>query len=116
MQTILADINTLTRDRSDFSAEDRDALESQIVMAHTPDLCLDPDPHLEDKMAAIHNRARLWNDHPFRKMARRASQVAACRKRKLDHFAHRHGLEFLEFCRAKKSRTSTAKSYKVSVW
>ncbi|XP_050299560.1 transcription factor SPT20 homolog isoform X2 [Anthonomus grandis grandis] len=105
-KTLLADITTLTSDRSDLSSEDRDAIESQLVLAHTPDLCLDPDPGLESRLTKIETRGRLWNGHPFRKMSSRASQVVANRKRKLNHFANRHGLELLDFSKAKKSRTS----------
>ncbi|XP_066252857.1 uncharacterized protein Spt20 isoform X3 [Euwallacea similis] len=109
-KTVLADINTLTQHRTDFSPDDRDFLESQIVIAHTPELCLDPDPHLENKVSALHNRTRLWNDRSFRKMSQKASQMAATRKRKLGHFAKHHGLEILDFCKAKKSKLRTRNS------
>ncbi|CAG9761880.1 unnamed protein product [Ceutorhynchus assimilis] len=105
-QTILADINTLTRDRTDFTSEDRDALESQILMAHTPNLCLEPDKNLENQISKIQNRTRVWNELPFYKITQKSSQVAANRKRKLYHFAHKDDL--LEACsKAKKRRTCT---------
>ncbi|KAL1489617.1 hypothetical protein ABEB36_013565 [Hypothenemus hampei] len=111
-KTILADINALTQNRPDFTTEDRDALEGQIVIAQNPELCLDPNPNLEEEMAEIQNRKLTWNEQPFQKMARKASQVAASRKRKLDHFAHPPGLELLDFCRAKKLKLSATKTTK----
>jgi len=111
---VLADINNLTRHRSDFTAEDRDVLESQIAIAHTPDLCLDPDPDLEDQLTAVHNRARIWNGQAFHKLAHKTSQMAASRKRKLGHFAKHRGLELLDFCKAKKSRPSRTKGARQS--
>lgn len=113
-KTVLADINNLTRHRSDFTAEDRDVLESQIAIAHTPDLCLDPDPDLEDQLTAVHNRARIWNGQAFHKLAHKTSQMAASRKRKLGHFAKHRGLELLDFCKAKKSRPSRTKGARQS--
>ncbi|KAH1019823.1 hypothetical protein HUJ04_009585 [Dendroctonus ponderosae] len=109
-QTVLADINTLTRDRPEFTAEDRDVLESQIVMAQTPDLCLDPDPDLEDRVTAINNRTRLWHAGPFVRMATKSVKVAVNRKRKCDEPIP--GLQLLAFCRAKKARMSATKSNK----
>lgn len=79
-------------------------------MATTPDLCLDPDPHLEDKIATIRNRARVWNDDPYRRMMQQSSQVVANRKRKLDHFTKRHGIDLFEFIKAKRSRLNKSKT------
>lgn len=110
-QTVLADVNTLTRACAEFTAEDRDILESQIVMAQTPDLCLDPDPELEDRVTAISNRTRRWHGQPFIRMATKSVKVAANRKRKCDEPIP--GLQLLEFCRAKRARMCATKSNKV---
>ncbi|XP_076252522.1 transcription factor Spt20 homolog [Rhynchophorus ferrugineus] len=109
-KTLLADINNLTKDKSDVTIEDKDALESQILLASTPDLCLEPDNHIENDLAEIYSRKHLWNTSPLRKIAKKFTQTTVNRKRKLDQHTHMHDLELFEFSKAKQRKSESSHS------
>ncbi|XP_045526907.1 transcription factor SPT20 homolog isoform X1 [Pieris brassicae] len=86
-----------------------EAVEAALVHASAPPLCLEPRPAVGLLAAKLHAAPRLFNTPRVRRQARRFSQVAVNRKRKLDQFTHYHGLELLELIhrqRAKNSRQS----------
>ncbi|CAH2092041.1 unnamed protein product [Euphydryas editha] len=86
-----------------------EAVEAALVHAAAPPLCLEPRPAVGLLAARLHAAPRLFNTPRIRRQARRFSQVAVNRKRKLDQFTHYHGLELLELIhrqRAKNSRQS----------
>lgn len=98
MQSILADINNIVKkEKSDWSTEEKDQLESQLLMANAPSLCLDPDRFAYRQLLALNNRKRIWNTHKLRRMAKKCSQVTVNRKRRLDQFTHKQGLELYDF-------------------
>lgn len=99
----MADINNIVEEKPDWSNEEKDQLESQLLMANEPSLCLEPDITTYQHSTEISNRKRTWNTHEFRRMAKKFSQVTVNRKRKLDQFTHKPGLEILDFV----SRTRT---------
>lgn len=107
-KTLLADINNLTKDRTDFSSDDKAALESELLLAHTPDLCLESDPHIENELAEVCNRKYIWNDSPCRKIAKKCPQATINTKRKLDQSIW--DLDLFEYTRAKKRAKSEAQS------
>ncbi|CAK1551846.1 unnamed protein product [Leptosia nina] len=86
-----------------------EAVEAALVHASAPPLCLEPRPAVGLLAAKLHAAPRLFNTPRIRRQAKRFSQVAVNRKRKLDQFTHYHGLELLELIhrqRAKNSRQS----------
>ncbi|XP_053600500.1 transcription factor SPT20 homolog isoform X2 [Plodia interpunctella] len=98
--------------RCGWAGEERssvEAVEAALVHAAAPPLCLDPRPAVGLLAARLHAAPRLFNTPRIRRQAKRFSQVAVNRKRKLDQFTHYHGLELLELIhkqRAKNSRQS----------
>ncbi|XP_026738762.1 transcription factor SPT20 homolog, partial [Trichoplusia ni] len=98
--------------RCGWAGEERGALEAveaALVHAAAPPLCLDPRPAVGLLAARLHAAPRLFNTPRIRRQAKRFSQVAVNRKRKLDQFTHYHGLELLDLIhrqRAKNSRQS----------
>ncbi|XP_035431896.1 transcription factor SPT20 homolog isoform X4 [Spodoptera frugiperda] len=98
--------------RCGWAGEERGALEAveaALVHAAAPPLCLDPRPAVGLLAARLHAAPRLFNTPRIRRQAKRFSQVAVNRKRKLDQFTHYHGLEILDLIhrqRAKNSRQS----------
>ncbi|CAB3236161.1 unnamed protein product [Arctia plantaginis] len=98
--------------RCGWAGEERGALEAveaALVHAAAPPLCLDPRPAVGLLAARLHAAPRLFNTPRIRRQAKRFSQVAVNRKRKLDQFTHHHGLELLDLIhrqRAKNSRQS----------
>ncbi|XP_061706727.1 uncharacterized protein LOC133517427, partial [Cydia pomonella] len=110
-QSIITDASCIGG-RCGWAGEERGALEAveaALVHAAAPPLCLDPRPAVGLLAARLHAAPRLFNTPRIRRQARRFSQVAVNRKRKLDQFTHYHGLELLELIhrqRAKNSRQS----------
>ncbi|XP_047989269.1 LOW QUALITY PROTEIN: transcription factor SPT20 homolog-like 1 [Leguminivora glycinivorella] len=110
-QSIITDASCIGG-RCGWAGEERGALEAveaALVHAAAPPLCLDPRPAVGLLAARLHAAPRLFNTPRIRRQARRFSQVAVNRKRKLDQFTHHHGLELLELIhrqRAKNSRQS----------
>ncbi|CAH2238751.1 jg11635 [Pararge aegeria aegeria] len=98
--------------RCGWAGEERgavEAVEAALVHASAPPLCLEPRPAVGLLAARLHAAPRLFNTPRIRRQARKFSQVAVNRKRKLDQFTHYHGLELLELIhrqRAKNSRQS----------
>ncbi|KAJ6648909.1 Transcription factor SPT20 like [Pseudolycoriella hygida] len=91
-QTLLADVNFIASE-SDFSSEEKLALESQLVLATSGPLCLDPDPQIGRNAINSQHRRQMWNTSAIRRQMKKFSQVAINRKRKIDQFTHIHGLE-----------------------
>lgn len=87
----------MKKEKSDWSAEEKDQLESQLLMANAPSLCLDPDRSAYRQLMELNSRKRIWNTHKLRRMAKKCSQVTANRKRRLDQFTHKKGLELYDF-------------------
>ncbi|XP_013175456.1 PREDICTED: transcription factor SPT20 homolog [Papilio xuthus] len=90
-----------------WSGEERGALEAveaALVHASAPPLCLDPRPAVGLLAARLHAAPRLFNTPRIRRQARRFSQVAVNRKRKLDQFTHYHGLELLELIHRQRAK------------
>lgn len=78
---------------SHWSVKDRVSLESQLVLATAPPICLDPSPHIG--IAAINatvQRAPL-SQHIVKRAARRYLQVIKNRNGKLDKKTHHHQIE-----------------------
>lgn len=94
-QSIITDANVIGS-RAGCTLEERTMLESALVLATSPPLCLDPRPAVGMLAARLSTTSKLFNTPHIRRQAKRFSQVAVNRKRKLDQFTHHHGLELLE--------------------
>uniref|UniRef100_A0A182T6B2 Spt20-like SEP domain-containing protein n=1 Tax=Anopheles maculatus TaxID=74869 RepID=A0A182T6B2_9DIPT len=115
-QTLLADVNILTAE-GEWSAEEKLALESQLVLATAEPLCLDPNPAVGMMSINQHHRRQLLNTAPIRRQAKKFSQIAVNRKRKTDQFTHNFGLELSDFInkyRARPPRQQTVRRGVVS--
>ncbi|XP_019869023.2 transcription factor SPT20 homolog isoform X2 [Aethina tumida] len=104
LRSLLADINNIVDETGDWGNEDRDQLESQLLLANSPNLCLEPNSLISYKVNQINRTRQMWNTHRFRRAARKFSQVTVNRKRKLDQFTHRHGLELFDFLTRTRAR------------
>ncbi|XP_044256126.1 uncharacterized protein LOC123006037 isoform X1 [Tribolium madens] len=110
LKSLLADINNLVDDKVDLGNEERQQLESQILLANKPSLCLDPDNSISSTQSRINHNRQMWNTHRFRHEARKFSQVTVNRKRKLDQFTQRPGLELYDFLTRAKTKSKTGNS------
>uniref|UniRef100_A0A8W7P765 Spt20-like SEP domain-containing protein n=1 Tax=Anopheles coluzzii TaxID=1518534 RepID=A0A8W7P765_ANOCL len=113
-QTLLADVNILTAE-GEWSAEDKLALESQLVLATAEPLCLDPNPAVGMMAINQQHRRQLLNTAPIRRQAKKFSQVAVNRKRKTDQFTHNFGLELSDFMNKYRARPPRQQSIRRGV-
>lgn len=101
-------------EKPDWSNDEKDQLESQILMANEPTLCLDPDNSICERVTQIHNQRYMWNTNKFRRMARKFSQVTVNRKRKLEQFTYCPGLELFDFINKSPTESKSAPSHTVT--
>lgn len=94
-------------DKGDWTEDDKMQLESQILMANTPNLCLSPDTTLSEVESTLNHNRHMWNTHPVRKMARKFFSVTVNHKRKLDQCTYIHGLELYYLMLKNKVKTAT---------
>ncbi|KAK9693203.1 Spt20 family [Popillia japonica] len=106
MQSILADINIMMDEKVDWGSDEKQQLESQIILANNPRLYLEPDNAISNEASRINHNRQLLNTHRLRRTARKYSQVSVNRKRKLDQFTHRPGLELYDYVTKLRSRPS----------
>lgn len=101
-------MNSLLDDKTDWTAEEKLQLESQILMANTPNLCLSPDSKLSEIETTLNHNRQIWNTHSIRKMARQYFSVTVNHKRKLDQCTYIHGLELYNYLQKEKKKDKTA--------
>lgn len=107
-QSILSDINGLLGDKTDWTSEEKLQLESKILMANTPNLCLSPDSTLSEVEATLNHNRQIWNTHSIRKMARQYFSVTVNHKRKLNHCTYIRGLDLYNYLQKEKKKDKTA--------
>lgn len=95
-QSLLADVKVMSSEEH-FTHEDRIALESNMVLATSAPLCLDPDPKVARKAVYSQHKRQMWNTSAIRRQMRKFTQVAVNRKRKIDQFTQIHGLDLGEY-------------------
>lgn len=106
-QSIINDVNIISTSQ-DFSAEDRLSLESQIVLATAPPICLDPNPAVGILINNLHHKKQRLSTAPLRRTARKFSQVTVNRKRKLDQFTAHNSLQLYDFITRRKAKLRAA--------
>lgn len=91
MQTLLADINSITNsDQYVWTQEDKYALESQLLLATAQPLCLDPSPLVSIVKNEINASKSLLNDQKLKKFAVRYSETY----RNRSHRWHEYSLPY----------------------
>ncbi|XP_031340483.1 transcription factor SPT20 homolog isoform X2 [Photinus pyralis] len=108
LQTILSDIHSITEDKVDWGTDEKQQLESQLLIAKHPTLCLDANPLVGEIQCKLNHTRQLLNTHRLRRYARKFSQVTVNRKRKLDQFTHRPGLELYDYITRLRSRSKSS--------
>lgn len=84
LKSVLADINKLqSSERLNCTPDELEQLESQLLMANQPILCLEPDKSISSRVFEINNNRNMWNTPAHRKKARR-SLIISHRKRRLE--------------------------------
>lgn len=113
LQSIYADINEITDDKVEWGAEEKLQLESQILLARNPQLCLDPKSTIAYAATKFNHNKQLLNTKPLRRAAKRYSQVVVNRKKRLVPHTHRPGLELYDFLTRTRGRLKPPKARKL---
>jgi len=101
-QSIICDSIAMTRGaaHAKWTSEDRNNLESQVVLATEGPLCLDPNPVVSLIAAKAHHSRTKFSTVPLRRHAtKRYSQAGQNRKRKLESLAAPPELALHDFIR-----------------
>ena len=61
LQTIVRDVNSMMADSSKWTTDDKTLLESQLVLAMQPRLCLNPSPNVLHTANKIQYHTNKWN-------------------------------------------------------
>lgn len=115
-QTLLCDVNSITSDSTKWTAEDKQLLESQLLLATQEPLCLNPSV----SVALIANRLQYnrnkFNTVQMYKTVKKYSQAAINRKRKFEHCAAPRGLKLHDFVSKRKdpSRNQTTVGFRLN--
>ncbi|XP_065159509.1 uncharacterized protein Spt20 isoform X2 [Atheta coriaria] len=105
LQSILADVQKLAEEKS---AEERAQLESRILLAHHPTLCLDSkSTTVAERTAHLQHNRHLFVTNRIRRAAMKYSQVTINRKKKLMSHTQRPGLELYEYMNRLRARSRT---------
>lgn len=103
MQSIWADIEIIARDKRDWGKEEKALLESLILKARTPKLCLELDDSLCEKQSRISHNRHLFNT---RRLSRVSKQYSINVKKKQDHYTNKYGLELFNYIVWNKLKTA----------
>ncbi|XP_022920173.1 transcription factor SPT20 homolog isoform X2 [Onthophagus taurus] len=107
LESTLADINIMLDERGDWGSEEKVQLESQLILANNPKLCLEPSPKVSEIASNTNHSKLLFNTHKLRRTAHRYSQVSVNRKRLLDKFTNHPGLQILDYVSKLRARSKT---------
>lgn len=100
-------MNGILDEKPDLTLEEKIQIESQILLANTPKLCLEPDSTLSEIETALNHNRQMWNTRSIRRMARKYFSVTVNHKRKLDQRTHVHGLDLYYHLQRQKRREKT---------
>lgn len=103
LQSVINDVNLITGE-GEWTPDEKLLLESQLVLATQGPLCLDPSPAVGLAAQRIHHTRHALNTSSLRSAARRHSQIAVNRKRKLDQFTTKPLPHLADFLAKRKSQ------------
>ena len=77
LKSIISDVNALTSDpeRIDWTQEDKDILEGQLVLLTSEPLCLDPSPCVAIMKSKLESHRYKMRNKSLKRLANRTSQV-----------------------------------------
>ncbi|XP_076343586.1 transcription factor Spt20 homolog [Tachypleus tridentatus] len=113
-QTLVCDVGLLSSDGQYWSAEDKQALEAQLLLATSEPLCLDPSISVTLIANRYQYQKKYLSSVPLKKMSKRHTQLTVNRKRKFEQCAAPPSLKVHDFItKRKKTSAHTALSFKI---
>ncbi|XP_054161607.1 transcription factor SPT20 homolog isoform X3 [Oppia nitens] len=109
-QSLTNDILSIINNSSDeyyWTNEDKAELESQLLMATTSSLCLDPSPAVAILSNKLWRKKRLFRDGSILKLSKKCSQLASNRQKKFDSLPAPPSLRLHEFLKKRNTKTNS---------
>lgn len=106
-QTIISDVGMLTNDGQKWTWDERQALESALLLATSEPLCLNPSVSVAILANHLHHRKHLFSRRSFKKLARKHSQANINKKRKFEHCPAPPNLKLYDFLAKRRNKSSS---------
>ncbi|XP_070265325.1 transcription factor SPT20 homolog isoform X3 [Myotis yumanensis] len=103
MQTLICDVHSITSDNHKWTQEDKLLLESQLILATTEPLCLDPSIAVTCTANRLLYNKQKMNTHPMKRCFKRYSRSSLNRQQDLSHCPPSQ-LKLLDFLQKRKER------------
>ncbi|XP_023607038.1 transcription factor SPT20 homolog isoform X6 [Myotis lucifugus] len=103
MQTLICDVHSITSDNHKWTQEDKLLLESQLILATTEPLCLDPSIAVTCTANRLLYNKQKMNTHPMKRCFKRYSRSSLNRQQDLSHCPPPQ-LKLLDFLQKRKER------------
>ncbi|XP_016071252.1 PREDICTED: transcription factor SPT20 homolog isoform X2 [Miniopterus natalensis] len=104
MQTLICDVHSITSDNHKWTQEDKLLLESQLILATTEPLCLDPSIAVTCTANRLLYNKQKMNTHPMKRYFKRYSRSSLNRQQDLSHCPPPPQLKLLDFIQKRKER------------
>ncbi|XP_027992901.1 transcription factor SPT20 homolog isoform X1 [Eptesicus fuscus] len=104
MQTLICDVHSITSDNHKWTQEDKLLLESQLILATTEPLCLDPSIAVTCTANRLLYNKQKMNTHPMKRCFKRYSRSSLNRQQDLSHCLPPPQLKLLDFLQKRKER------------
>lgn len=104
MQTLVCDVHSITSDNHKWTQEDKLLLESQLILATTEPLCLDPSIAVTCTANRLLYNKQKMNTHPMKRCFKRYSRSSLNRQQDLSHCLPPPQLKLLDFLQKRKER------------
>lgn len=107
MQTLVSDVHAMTSDHHKWTQDDKLQLESQLLLAISEPLCLDPSISVTcTANRLLYNRQKM-NTRPMKRCFKRYSRAALNRQQELSHLPMPPQLRLYDYLQKRKERKST---------
>ncbi|KAM7111237.1 transcription factor SPT20 homolog isoform 1-T4 [Molossus nigricans] len=104
MQTLVCDVHSITSDNHKWTQEDKLLLESQLILATTEPLCLDPSIAVTCTANRLLYNKQKMNTRPMKRCFKRCSRSSLNRQQDLSHCPPPPQLKLLDFLQKRKER------------
>ncbi|KAG1676023.1 Transcription factor SPT20 [Nymphon striatum] len=114
-QTLISDVNAITNDNQRWTYEEKQQLESTLLSATQPPLCLDPSPAVAIVANHMQYESNILNHASIKKNLNKYSQVSLNRRKKFNQLPAPSCLKLYDYLKKKNSKTKMKKTLKCSV-
>ncbi|XP_053312316.1 transcription factor SPT20 homolog [Spea bombifrons] len=115
MQTLVSDIHAITSDNHKWTQEDKLLLESQLILATTEPLCLDPSISVTCTANRLLFNKQKMNTCPMRRCLKRYSRPSLNRQQELSSCPTPPQLKLLDYLQKRKERKPTMPQYDLKI-